>query len=238
MSNSLKFKRVLLKLSGQSLGSGQGAGFSPENIKTICEKIKSAKETGVEIGIVLGGGNFVRGKDATDLKLHRSSADKIGMLGTIMNSICLSATLNSMGIESIVMNSTEMSSICETFTSEKARRELSNGKIVIFSGGTGNPYFTTDTAATLKALETNADILLKATRVNGVYSADPEKDKNAIKYDTLSIDEVIDKNLKIMDMTAFTLMQENNLPLIVFDIGEDDILKKVICGEATGTIIK
>jgi uridylate kinase len=236
--NKLIFSRILLKLSGQSLGSEYGAGFSRLNIIDIVKKIKDIHALGVEIAIVVGGGNFLRGKSIVELGTDRAGADKIGMMATIMNAISLQDALEEVGVETRTLSAITVSKIAEPYIRRRALRHFEKGRVVIFGAGTGNPYFTTDTAAALRAVEIGADILLKATKVNGVYNKDPEKFSNAIKYTTLSYSEAMLKNLKIMDMTAFSLCKENNLPVIVFNmLGENNILKAVL-GESVGTIIK
>jgi uridylate kinase len=236
-SESLRYQRILLKLSGQALGGNAGDGFDPKRVLSICGHIVKAQKTGAQIGIVVGGGNFFRGAEDSGLPLNRTDADQIGMLATTMNSLCLGGVLENLGVKTSVLSSFDAPSLCDPFRSDKARELLSEGVVVIFAGGTGNPFFTTDSASALKALEIDADIMVKATRVDGLYSADPEIDKNAVKYDHLTYDEVLSRKLKALDTTAFALLRENNLPMVILDIEEEDAILRLLRGEKIGSLI-
>lgn len=232
-----RFKRVLLKLSGESLMGEQQFGIDPIRIARYAKEIKQAIETGVEISIVIGGGNIYRGLQAKDSGIDRVQGDYMGMLATVINGMALQDVMESHGMYTRLMSAFDMKQICEPYIRRRAIRHLEKGRVVIFAAGTGNPYFTTDTAATLRAIEIEADVILKGTRVDGVYSADPETDKNAVRYDTISFEEVYRNGLKIMDMTAFTLCKENNLPIIVFDMNREGNLLKILEGEQIGTLV-
>ncbi|MDR1671808.1 MAG: UMP kinase [Alistipes sp.] len=231
-------KRILLKLSGESLAGGQGSGFSTEVLASYAQQIKAAADTGAQIAIVIGGGNIFRGLQGAGRGFDRVRGDQMGMLATIINSLALQSALIDAGARAKVLTSINMSPVGEHFSKEKALEYLSQGNIVIIGGGTGNPYFTTDSAAALRAIEIEADALLKGTRVDGVYTADPEKDPKATRFDSLTFDEVYTRGLKIMDLTAFTLCRENNLPIIVFDMDSHGNLLKLLNGDKIGTIIK
>lgn len=226
-------KRVLLKLSGETL-SGNDKSICEQSLQTIADEIKNILSDKVELSIVVGAGNLWRGAGK---KINRVSADKMGMLATVMNAISISEILNANNIKSVVLAACGVTNFCETFSQSKADDYLSKGYVVIFAGGTGNPFFTTDTTAALRACEIKADIILKATQVDGVYSADPKKDLNAKKYDKISYDEAINKNLKIMDLSAFLLCMENKIKIYVFDFHKKGNLKKVLDGEKIGTVI-
>ncbi|HRI27719.1 MAG TPA: UMP kinase [Chitinophagales bacterium] len=233
-----KFKRVLLKLSGEALMGNHEYGIDAERMMEYAYQIKEiVKIDGIELAIVIGGGNIFRGMDASDLGIDRASGDYMGMLATVMNGIALQSALEKIGLYTRLTSAIEMPKICEPYIRRRAIRHLEKGRVVIFSAGTGHPYFTTDTAASLRAVEIEADVLLKATRVDGVYTADPEKDKTATKYDTVSFNEVITKELNVMDLTAFTLCKENDLPVIVFDMNKVGNLRKIILGEKVGTLV-
>jgi uridylate kinase len=234
----MRYKRVLLKLSGESLAGGRKEGFATEVLTRYARQIKEAADAGVQVGIVVGGGNIFRGIQGTGKGVDRGKGDQMGMLATIINSLALQSALTEAGARAKVLTSIDMSPVGEHFTKEKAMDYLDRGETVIIGGGTGNPYFTTDTAAALRAIEIEADVLLKGTRVDGVYSADPEKEPSATKFDTITFDEVYRKGLKIMDLTAFTLCRENNLPVVVFDMDTDGNLGRLLKGENIGTIIK
>jgi len=233
----LNFSRVLLKLSGEVLAGSQTFGIDPTLTQSIGKKIKSIHEKGIELGIVIGGGNIFRGMSVAAKGMNRVTADYMGMLATIMNSVALQSQLEKINCDTRVMSALSITQLAEPYIRRRASRHLEKGRIVIFAGGTGNPYFTTDTAAVLRGIETNVDIIIKATKVDGIYSSDPLKDKKAIKYDTLSFKDVIDKELKIMDMTAFTLCKENNLPIAVMSI-RDNSLIDFIENKKIGTIVK
>lgn len=233
----LKYKRVLLKLSGEALMGQQQYGIDPNRIAQYAQEIKKAIDKGVEIAIVIGGGNIYRGLQASETGIDRVQGDYMGMMATVINGMALQDVLENHGMVTRLMSAIEMKQICEPYIRRKAVRHLEKNRIVIFAAGTGNPYFTTDTAATLRAIEVEADVILKGTRVDGVYSADPEKVKDAVRYEEISFQEVYDKGLSVMDMTAFTLCKENNLPLIIFDMNKEGNLLKVLEGEAVGTLV-
>ena len=232
------FKRVLLKLSGESLTGENSFGIDPNIVSKYAKEIKSIVDLGVEVAIVIGGGNIYRGMNESETGIERAQGDYMGMLATVINGMALQSMLEKQGMYTRLLSAIKMEQIAEPYIRRRAIRHLEKHRIVIFGAGTGNPYFTTDTAGSLRAIEIEADVILKGTRVNGVYTADPEKDPKAVKYDTISFKECIDKNLKIMDMTAFTLCMENNLPIIVFDMNQEGNLKKLVCGEKVGTLVK
>lgn len=234
----MKYKRILLKLSGESLGGGESRGISEEVLETYSRQIKSAVGQGVQIGIVIGGGNIFRGLSGAGKGFDRVKGDQMGMLATVINSLALQSALESQGVKCKVLTSVRMEPIGEFYSKSKALEYLEEGFVVIIGGGTSNPYFTTDTASALRGVEIEADILLKGTRVDGVYTADPEKDPTATKFDRLSFEEVYRRNLKVMDLTAFTLCRENGLPIIVFDMDSEGNLEKVLAGKEIGTIIE
>lgn len=233
----MKYKRILLKLSGESLMGDSSYGISPNMLTQYALEIKNAKEKGVEIAIVIGGGNIYRGLQGASKGMDRVQGDYMGMLATLINSLALQAELEKQGIKATLLSGLAIESICEKMSRRKAIGELEKGNVVIIGGGTGNPFFTTDTASTLRAIEIKADVILKGTRVDGVYTADPEKDPKAIKYSVLSFDEALTKKLKIMDLTAFALCQENDLPIYVFDMNKQGNLIKVVNGENIGTLV-
>jgi uridylate kinase len=232
------FKRVLLKLSGEALTGENSFGIDPNIVARYAKEIKSIVDLGVEVAIVIGGGNIYRGMNESETGIERAQGDYMGMLATVINGMALQSMLEKQGMYTRLLSAIKMEQIAEPYIRRRAIRHLEKHRIVIFGAGTGNPYFTTDTAGSLRAIEIQADVILKGTRVNGVYTADPEKDPKAVKYDTISFKECIDKNLKIMDMTAFTLCMENNLPIIVFDMNQEGNLKKLVCGEKVGTLVK
>lgn len=234
----MKYKRILLKLSGESLMGDKAFGIDNNRLKSYAEQIKEIYDTGTEVAIVIGGGNIFRGVQAEEGGMDRTHGDYMGMLATMINSMALQAALESAGVQSRLQSAIEMKAIAEPFIRRRAVRHLEKGRVVIFGSGTGNPYFTTDSAASLRAIEINADVILKGTRVDGIYSADPEKDPNATKYDMISFDDVYSKGLNIMDMTAFTLCKENDLPIIVFDMDTPGNLMKVLSGDQVGTIVR
>lgn len=233
-----KYKRVLLKLSGESLMGSQNYGIEPQRIAEYANQIKEINEIGVKVGVVIGGGNIFRGLKGTESGFDRINGDYMGMLATVINSLALQSSLESIGVKTKVLTAIKMEPIGEMYSKTKTIEALENNTVVIFSAGTGNPFFTTDTASALRAVEMKAEVLLKGTRVDGVYSTDPEKDPKAKRFDELSFNEVISKELKVMDMTAFTMCKENNKEIIVFDINTAGNLKKVILGEKVGTLIK
>ena len=233
----MKYNRILLKLSGESLMGSKQYGIDPEILEQYTKEIKKVTELGVEVAIVIGGGNIFRGVQAESSGIDRVQGDYMGMLATVINAMALQSALEKAGMYTRLMSGIKMEQVCEPFIKRRAVRHLEKGRIVIFGAGIGNPYFTTDSTASLRAIEVQADVVLKGTRVDGVYSADPEKDPDAIKYDTLSFQETYEQGLNIMDMTAFTLCQENNLPIIVFDMNKFGNLLDIINGEINGTLI-
>jgi uridylate kinase len=234
---SLKYKRILLKLSGESLMGDKSFGISQHKLEHYAKEIKAIKDLDVEIAIVIGGGNIFRGLDAEESGIERTQGDYMGMLATCINGIALQSTLEKHGMYTRLVSAIEMKEIAEPYIRRRAVRHVEKGRIVIFSAGTGSPYFTTDSAAALRANEIDADVILKGTRVDGIYSADPEKDKDAIKFDEISFEKVIQKGLKVMDMTAFTMCQENNVPIVVFDINTPGNLYRVVTGQEEGTLV-
>lgn len=233
-----KYKRVLLKLSGESLMGSQQFGISPDMLNHYAEQIKELVDRRVEVAIVIGGGNIFRGLQASESGIARVQGDYMGMLATCINGMALQSALEGIGVYTRLISAIEMRQIAEPYIRRRAIRHLEKGRVVIFSAGTGSPYFTTDSAAALRANEIGADVILKGTRVDGIYSADPEKDPDANKYDLISFEQVISMGLNVMDMTAFTMCQENNLPIIVFDINNKDNLLGIIKGEAIGTLVR
>jgi len=233
----IKYKRILLKLSGESLMGDQQYGIDQNRLNDYAEEIAMLVKAGVQVGIVIGGGNIFRGLSGATKGFDRVKGDQMGMLATIINSLALNSALKNHNVKSRVLTSIRMEPIGEFYSKEKAIESLSNGEVVIISGGTGNPYFTTDTASALRGIEIEADIMLKGTRVDGIYTADPEKDPNAVKFDTISFDEIYKRNLRIMDLTATTMCNENNLPILVFNMDKKGNLQKVLAGESIGTIV-
>jgi uridylate kinase len=232
-----KYKRILLKLSGESLMGNKNFGFDTDVILQYAEGIKSVVDSGVEVALVIGGGNIYRGMNEAQTGIERAHGDYMGMLATLINGMALQAGLEKAGMFTRLMSAIKIEQVAEPYIRRRAIRHLEKGRVVIFGAGTGNPYFTTDTAGSLRAIEINADVILKGTRVDGVYTADPEKDPTATKYSTVTYQECITNNLRIMDMTAFTLCMENNLPIIVFDMNKPGNLMKVVLGEEVGTLI-
>ncbi len=236
--NKMKYKRILLKLSGESLMGNKQFGIDNDRLSSYANEIKEIHDLGVEIAIVIGGGNIFRGVQAEEGGMDRTHGDYMGMLATMINSMALQAALESAGVSTRLQSAIEMKEISEPFVRRRAVRHLEKGRVVIFGAGTGNPFFTTDSAASLRAIEINAEVILKGTRVDGIYTADPEKDPSATKYDYITFDDVYRKGLNVMDMTAFTLCKENNLPIIVFDMDSTGNFKKLMNGEKVGTIVK
>jgi uridylate kinase len=234
----MAYKRILLKLSGESLMGDKQYGIDNKQVLQYAEDIKSVYKGGIEIAIVVGGGNIFRGLSAEKSGMDRAQADYMGMLATVINCMALQNALESIGVETRLQSAIKMEQICEPYIRRRAVHHLELGKIVIFGAGTGNPYFTTDTAASLRAIEMNADVVLKGTRVDGIYTADPEKDPNAKRYEEITYQEVYDKGLNVMDMTAITLCQENNLPIIVFDMNKPGNFARIASGEPIGTLVK
>lgn len=235
----MKYKRVLLKLSGEALMGDKDFGIDHNRLRQYAVDIKSAVDEGVEVAVVIGGGNIFRGvgNDAGDV-IDRVQGDYMGMLATVINSMALQSALERIGVKTRLQSAIKMEQICEPYIKRRAVRHLEKGRVVIFGAGTGNPYFTTDTAASLRAIEIGADVILKGTRVDGIYNSDPEKNKDAVKYETVTFDEVYEKGLKVMDLTAFTLCNENKVPIIVFDMNKIGNLMKVLYGESVGTLVE
>jgi len=234
----MTFKRILLKLSGESLMGKKQFGIDNDRLSDYASEIKEVVNMGVEVAIVIGGGNIFRGIQAEQGGIDRVQGDYMGMLATVINSMALQAALEKAGVHTRLQSAIKMEQICEPYIRRRAVRHLEKGRVVIFGAGTGNPYFTTDTAASLRAIEMEVDVILKGTRVDGIYTADPEKDPNAIKYDRLSFTEAYEKNLNVMDMTAFTLCNENNLPIVVFNMDKPGNLKRLMNGEKIGTLVE
>ncbi|MFP4289122.1 MAG: UMP kinase [Bacteroidales bacterium] len=233
------YKRILLKLSGESLAAKDGYGIGAEMLEAYVNEIASVYQHKTEIAIVLGGGNIFRGLSGSDQGFDRVQGDYMGMLATVINSLALQSALQNAGIPSVVLSGLAIDPLCEKMSRQRAIDYIEKGFVTIIAGGTGNPYFTTDSAAALRAIEIKADVLLKGTRVDGIYTADPEKDPNAVKFDQITFEEAYSKNLKIMDLTAFTLCRENNIPLIVFDVNKKGNLKEILIeGKSNGTLVK
>ncbi|HBK83818.1 MAG TPA: UMP kinase [Flavobacterium sp.] len=233
----MTYKRILLKLSGEALMGDMAYGIDPKRLQEYATEIKKVHDEGVEIAIVIGGGNIFRGIAGVSSGMDRVQGDYMGMLATVINGMALQGALEDAGMKTRLLTALKMEAIAEPYIKRRATRHLEKGRIVIFGAGTGNPYFTTDTAAVLRGIEVSADVILKGTRVDGVYTADPEKDKNAIKFDFISFEDVLAKGLNVMDTTAFTLSQENKLPIIVFDMNIENNLLKVCQGESIGTTV-
>lgn len=232
-----KYSRVLLKLSGESLMGDRNFGLDSKMLEQYAREIKSITEIGVQVAIVIGGGNIYRGMNEAETGIERAQGDYMGMLATVINGMALQAALEKAGVNTRLQSAIKMEQVAEPYIRRKAIRHLEKGRVVIFGAGTGNPYFTTDTAGSLRAIEINANVILKGTRVDGIYTADPEKDATATRFDTLTFTEVISRNLKVMDMTAFTLCQENSLPIIVFDMNSPGNLLNVVRGKKVGTLV-
>jgi uridylate kinase len=232
-----KYKRILLKLSGESLMGNNSFGLDPEVLSRYAKEIKKITDLGVEVALVIGGGNIYRGMNEAETGIERAHGDYMGMLATVINGMALQSGLEKVGLFTRLLTAIKMEQIAEPYIRRRAIRHLEKRRVVIFGAGTGNPYFTTDTAGSLRAIEIGADVILKGTRVDGIYTADPEKDPNATRYEKISFSECIKQQLNIMDMTAFTLCQENNLPIIVFDMNKTDNLLKLIAGENVGTLV-
>jgi len=233
-----KYKRILLKLSGETLGGEQGSGFDYETIRSLAESVIAVHNLNVEVGIVIGGGNIFRGARSTDGNIGRVAGDHMGMLATVINSICLQEMLEQRGVLTRVLSAIELNAIAEPYIKRRADRHLEKKRVVIFAAGTGNPYFTTDTAAVLRASEVGAEIVIKATKTNGVYDKDPLTHSDAVRYVKLNYDEVLNKNLQVMDATAIAFCRDNKLPIMVLDYRESETILKAVCGESVGTLIK
>ena len=237
MSEKLRYRRVLLKLSGELLGQAGGGGISIEKLITLSKEVAAVKALGVEFGVVIGGGNILRGATASEKGIDRVSADYMGMLATVINSLALQNALENEGIQTRVMSAISMEQLAEPYIRRRAIRHIDKGRVVIFAGGTGNPYFSTDTAAALRAIEIEADAVLKGTKVDGVYEVDPVKNPGAKRFDSLKYIDVLNKGLRVMDATAISLCMENSLPIIVFNLNGDKNLQKIMQGEKVGTIV-
>ena len=233
----MQYKRILLKLSGEALMGTQQYGIDTSVVMQYAEEIKALVEKDVQVAIVIGGGNIYRGIQATASGIDRVQGDYMGMLATVINSMALQSGLEKLGVNTRLLTALEIKQVAEPFIKRRAVRHLEKGRVVIFGAGTGNPYFTTDTAAALRATEIEANVILKGTRVDGIYDSDPEKNPNAIKYTSISYADAISQKLNVMDMTAFTLCQENNIPIIVFNMNKEDNLMKVVSGDAIGTLV-
>nr|WP_299073929.1 UMP kinase [uncultured Allomuricauda sp.] len=233
----MQYKRILLKLSGEALMGEQQYGIDPIRLSEYAEDIKAVIAKGIEVAIVIGGGNIFRGLSGASQGMDRVQGDHMGMLATVINGLALQSALELQGVETRLQSAIKINEVAEPFIRRRAIRHLEKGRVVIFGGGTGNPYFTTDSAAVLRAIEIKADVILKGTRVDGIYTSDPEKDKNATKFDSISFNEVLSKGLKVMDTTAFTLSQENELPIVVFDMNTRGNLMKLVSGENIGTVV-
>lgn len=233
----MKYKRILLKLSGEALMGNRQYGIDPERLADYAQDIKQLVDLGVEVAIVIGGGNIFRGVAGAINGMDRVQGDHMGMLATVINGLALQGSLENAKVPTRLQSAIKINEVAEPFIRRRALRHLEKGRVVIFGGGTGNPYFTTDSAAVLRAIEIEADVILKGTRVDGIYNVDPEKDSEAIKFDYISFDDVLKKGLKVMDTTAFTLSQENKLPIIVFDMNKKGNLLKVVSGENIGTTV-
>jgi len=236
-NNPAKFKRILIKLSGEALAGDEKIGINPNIVKTLALEIKQAHDMGVEVAVVIGGGNIFRGSLGESLGMERTTGDYMGMLATVINSLALQDAVEKLGLFSRVMTAIDMHSLAEPYIRRRAVRHLEKGRIVILAAGTGNPFFTTDTAASLRAIELNAEILLKATKVDGVYDKDPMKHKDAVRIDRIKYYDVIEKQLKVMDLTAISLCMDNNLPIMVFDLFAENSIVRALQGEEIGTII-
>ena len=238
MANQPRYKRILLKLSGEALAGNLGYGIDPDIIRAIAVEIRGVVDLGVQVAVVIGGGNIFRGVAASSMGMDRASADYMGMLATVMNSLALQDALEKAGVITRVQSAIEMQEIAEPYIRRRAVRHLEKGRVVIFGAGTGNPFFTTDTAASLRAIEIGAEIILKATKVDGVYDSDPAKNKDAVKYEQLTYLDVLKQGLRVMDSTATSLCMDNDLPILVFDLTTSGNIERVVCGEQIGTIVK
>ncbi|RCH54549.1 UMP kinase [Mucilaginibacter hurinus] len=234
----MKYKRILLKLSGESLMGDKQYGIDNNRVQQYAQDIKTVIDAGIEVAIVVGGGNIFRGLSAEKSGMERAQADYMGMLATVINCMALQSAMEDIGIDTRLQSAIKMEQICEPYIRRRAMAHLQSGKVVIFGAGTGNPYFTTDTAASLRAIEIKADVVMKGTRVDGIYTADPEKDPTATRYDEISFQEVYDKGLNVMDMTAITLCKENKLPIVVFDMNKEGNFIKLAQGEQVGTVVR
>lgn len=234
----LRYKKILLKFSGESLQAADGFSIDPEKLMKYAHQVKEVVDLGVKVSVVIGGGNIYRGLNNKNQGFDRIKGDYMGMMATVINAVALQSALETISIKSQVLTGFSMGPVGQAYSPRRVQNAFNNNEVVIFGGGTGNPFFTTDTAAALRAVEIGADVLLKGTRVDGVYDSDPEKNPNAVKYDEITFTEAYSKGLKIMDLTAFTMCKENNLPIIVFNVGDETSLKKIVSGDKIGTIIK
>jgi uridylate kinase len=235
--DGLKYHRILLKLSGEALAGPQGFGIDPQRANDIATRVREVRELGVDVAIVIGAGNLWRGRTGLELGMDRATADYMGMLGTVMNALALMDALESIGVMTRVQSAIEMRSVAEPYIRRRAIRHLEKGRVVIFGGGTGNPYFSTDTAAALRAMEIDADVLIKATKVDGVYDSDPKLHPEAVRFDSLSYIETLNRRLEVMDSTAVSLCMENKLPILVLNLWDRQALQKALLGEAVGTLV-
>jgi len=235
--NFMRYQRILLKLSGEALMGDQQYGIDPDRLDAYAGEIKEVSDLGIEVAIVIGGGNIFRGVSGANEGMDRVQGDHMGMLATIINGLALQSALENKGVDTRLQSAIKINEVAEPFIRRRAMRHLEKGRVVIFGGGTGNPYFTTDSAAVLRAIEIEADVILKGTRVDGIYTSDPEKDKSATKFDKISFEDVLRKGLKVMDTTAFTLSQENELPIVVFDMNKQGNLLRIVSGENIGTVV-
>ena len=235
--DGLKYHRILLKLSGEALAGPQGFGIDPQRANDIATRVREVHELSVDIAIVIGAGNIWRGRSALDLGMDRATADYMGMLGTVMNALALMDALESIGVTTRVQSAIEMRTVAEPYIRRRAIRHLEKGRVVIFGGGTGNPYFSTDTAAALRAMEIGADVLIKATKVDGVYDSDPKLHPEAVRFESLSYIETLNRHLQVMDSTAVSLCMDNKLPILVLNLWDREALKKALLGEAVGTLV-
>ncbi len=234
---SLRYKRVLLKLSGEAFAGRQDGGIDPDTLRKIADEVAQVYNLGVQVGIVIGGGNIIRGAQLSSLGFDRVTADHMGMLGTVINCLAMQDCLEKLGLHTRVMSAIKMSALTEFYIRRRAVRHLEKGRIALFAAGTGNPYFTTDSAATLRAIETGSDVIMKATNVDGIYDKDPKKHKDAVKYENITYTEAINRQLKVMDTSAFALCRENDIPILVFDMNQPGNLVKAAKGEKIGTLV-
>jgi len=235
--SSIKYRRVLLKISGEALASEKGVGIDPKRAMHIAEKVRDVRELGIDVAIVIGAGNFWRGRQGLELGMDRATADYMGMLATVMNALALMDSLESKGVITRVQTAIEMRSVAEPYIRRRAMRHMEKGRVVILGGGTGNPYFSTDTAAALRAMEIGADVLIKATKVDGVYDKDPKVHADAVKFSELTYLDAISRRLEVMDSTALTLCMDNDMPIMVLNLWEDDVLRRALLGEKVGTLV-
>ena len=233
----MKYKRILLKLSGEALLGSRQFGFDPVMLRLYADEVRKVTEMGTEVAVVIGGGNIFRGRDAEEAGVDRAQGDYMGMLATVMNSMALQGAMENVGLYTRVMSAIQIAQISEPFIRRRAMRHLEKGRVVILAAGLGSPHFTTDSAAALRSIELGCDVVLKGTRVDGIYTADPEKDPSATRFDRITFDEVYAKGLNVMDMTAFTLCKENGMPIVVFDMNKPDNLRKLVSGEEIGTLV-